>query len=36
MELNATREYIRLNPIRWAGDRDNLDELVSKMTYHLK
>ena len=35
-ELNATREYIRQNPVRWAEDRDNLDELISRMTYHLK
>jgi REP element-mobilizing transposase RayT len=33
-ELNAIREYIRLNPIRWAEDRDNLDTLLAKMTYH--
>jgi putative transposase len=33
-ELNATRQYIRDNPARWAEDRDNLDELLRKMTYH--
>ena len=32
-ELNATREYIRNNPIRWQEDRDNLDRLLSKMRY---
>jgi REP element-mobilizing transposase RayT len=30
-ELNATRQYIRDNPIRWAEDRDNLDRLLTKM-----
>ncbi len=33
-ELQATRQYIRHNPIRWAEDRDNLDDLLQKMTYH--
>ena len=33
-EFNATREYIRLNPIRWSEDRDNLDSLLVKMTHH--
>ncbi|MEJ2750532.1 MAG: hypothetical protein P8183_21890, partial [Anaerolineae bacterium] len=32
-ELNATREYIRNNPVRWQGDSDNLDKLLSKMRY---
>ena len=32
-ELNATREYIRNNPIRWQEDRDNLDRLLPKMRY---
>ena len=33
-ELQATREYIIKNPARWAEDRDNLDALLAKMTYH--
>ena len=33
-ELNAVRHYIALNPQRWAEDRDNLDKLLEKMTYH--
>lgn len=33
-ELEATREYIIKNPERWAEDRDNLDALLAKMTYH--
>ncbi len=33
-ELNATRRYIENNPIRWAEDRDNLDTLKARMTYH--
>ena len=33
-ELNAIREYIRLNPERWAEDRDNLDVVLSRMIYH--
>ena len=32
-ELNATREYIRNNPIRWDEDRDNLETLLEKMVY---
>jgi putative transposase len=32
-ELNATRKYIRDNPIRWQEDRDNLDNLLPKMRY---
>ena len=30
-ELNAIREYIIENPLRWAEDRDNLEELVEEM-----
>lgn len=30
-ELNAIRQYILDNPIRWAEDRDNLDELLARM-----
>ena len=33
-ELNAIRHYIECNPIRWQEDRDNLDALINKMTYH--
>ncbi len=33
-ELEATRQYIRNNPARWDEDRDNLDALFAKMTYH--
>ena len=33
-ELEAVRRYIDLNPVRWAEDRDNLDVLLAKMTYH--
>jgi putative transposase len=33
-ELAATRQYIVNNPTRWAEDRDNLDALLAKMTYH--
>jgi putative transposase len=33
-ELNAIREYIRANPMRWAKDRDNLDTLISRMQKH--
>ena len=33
-ELEATRQYIRNNPARWAEDRDNLDALFANMTYH--
>lgn len=32
-ELNAIRQYIHDNPARWLEDRDNLDALISKMTY---
>ena len=32
-ELNTIRHYIQQNPIRWAEDRDNLDGLLTKMTY---
>jgi REP element-mobilizing transposase RayT len=33
-ELQATRQYIEDNPLRWAEDRDNLDALLGKMTRH--
>lgn len=33
-QLNATRQYIIDNPARWAKDRENLDRLLGKMTYH--
>jgi REP element-mobilizing transposase RayT len=33
-EWHATQQYIANNPLRWQEDRDNLDELLSKMTYH--
>ena len=33
-ELQATRQYIIDNPARWAEDRENLDGLLAKMTYH--
>ena len=33
-ELQATRQYIIENPMRWAEDWDNLDVLLAKMTYH--
>lgn len=33
-ELNATRQYIINNPARRDEDRDNLDALLPKMTYH--
>ena len=33
-ELQATRQYIQNNPAHWAEDRDNLDALLRKMTYH--
>ena len=33
-ELHATRQYVINNPARWAEDRDNLDGLLAKMTYH--
>ncbi len=32
-ELNATRKYIRNNPLRWQEDRDNKDKLLTKMNY---
>ena len=32
-ELNATREYIRNNPVRWDEDRDNLDSLLDRMVF---
>lgn len=33
-EWQATQNYIRNNPARWAEDRDNLDTLIPKMTRH--
>ncbi len=33
-ELNAIRNYIDLNPERWAEDRDNIDLMLEKMNYH--
>lgn len=33
-ELNRIREYIRLNPERWAEDHENLDRLLERMDYH--
>lgn len=32
-ELNVIRQYIQQNPIRHAQNRDNLDQLFTKMTY---
>jgi REP element-mobilizing transposase RayT len=32
-ELNAIRQYIQDNPVRWAEDRDNLDQILSRMEY---
>ena len=32
-ELNAIRQYIQENPLRWAEDRDNLDQMLSRMKY---
>ena len=32
-ELNAIRQYIRDNPLRWSEDRDNLDQALDRMTY---
>ncbi len=32
-ELNAIRQYIQDNPARWAEDRDNLDQMLNRMTY---
>ena len=31
-EYHAIQQYIRDNPKRWAEDRDNLDQLITKMT----
>ncbi|MEM7112775.1 MAG: transposase [Chloroflexota bacterium] len=33
-EWRATQRYIIDNPLRWAEDRENLDALLAKMTYH--
>ena len=33
-ELARIQTYIRDNPARWAEDRDNLDEILKRMTYH--
>lgn len=33
-ELNRIREYIRLNPEKWAEDHENLDRLLERMDYH--
>lgn len=33
-ELERIRRYIRENPDRWEGDRENLDALLEQMTYH--
>ena len=33
-ELGRSRSYIRENPARWAEDRDNLDRLLERLTYH--
>jgi len=30
-ELNAVRQYIQENPLRWEEDRDNLDTLIAQM-----
>ena len=30
-QLEATRRYIIENPVRWAGDRDNMDALLARM-----
>lgn len=32
-ELNAIRQYIWDNPLRWAEDRDNLDQVLARMRY---
>ncbi len=32
-ELNAIRQYVQENPLRWAEDRDNLDQMLSRMKY---
>lgn len=33
-ELLRIRKYIIDNPIRWEQDRDNLDSMLSRMTFH--
>jgi REP element-mobilizing transposase RayT len=33
-ELDRIRRYVQDNPARWAEDRDNLDALLGRMTYH--
>lgn len=33
-ELNRIRQYIIDNPRRWAEDRENLDVMLERMTYH--
>ena len=33
-EWRATQRYIIDNPARWAEDRENLDALLARMTYH--
>ena len=33
-ELNRIREYIRLNPERWAEDHENLDRLLERKDFH--
>lgn len=33
-ELNRTRQYIIDNPVRWQEDRENLNALLNKMTFH--
>ncbi len=33
-ELNRIRHYIRTNPDRWHENRDDLDALLQKMTFH--
>jgi REP element-mobilizing transposase RayT len=35
-ELERIRLYVQDNPARWAEDRDNLDALLERMTYHDK
>ena len=32
-ELNAIRQYIKNNPLRWNEDRDNLDQTLNRMKY---
>lgn len=32
-ELERIRVYIRVNPTRWAEDRENLDAVLEQMTY---